>query len=818
MQLVADRFVVLDGEGGRACRSRDRRDGRVGRRQRRRRVRPMRWTDRCERLPRAASSRDRAARRFRPARRGVAVRSVVVRAGVDRRRAGLGVDARSRETVSERRRPVGRRAGARLRPRRRTTGRRGVLPEAGTGYPQEPDDDAADDAAASARASASSSAGPSAALAEMFHDGGGCRPHVAALWGPPGSGKRIVGAGARANRAHARVRAGRVAAGRRRGMRSCGAAAACSSSATRPTAIAGRRFSTWPCATRSRTSLLMVGNDECRSIDGVRLERVPADALVSAIRPRPLSPVSSGRRGGRPSARRACRGDSSGCSGRSRSPASRRQRRSTRRGLSRVAEQPAVYGREDDDRRPARGAGARRARGPPRESWPRFAGGATPPSCTWRRAGTRRACVSCVRRLAASRGAAIGRMRPTARWRSPAPLLRRGRARDALAAIDDGRQYAGDAGREGAARRSRDAQRRSVDRPRAARRGRERARHGARRRAGGARSGARRGGVGGACALPLLARAVRRGRGGARRAGRMNMAALARAAHAAGGAHRRRLARRQPRDVAGARGWRVGVRRQDRREATPPSASRRPSSTLRSAILTRSSATSSESMAAARAAHDPLRAIRCRLLRAEADRRRGRHAAAVAQLQRLRRVDDDHAAGAAGAMGAVVGARGRRRRCRRQIVAQRVAATGLGALALYASDPRGRPGPAHGDRSVRRRARRDPARLPGGGGRGGRAEGRLRSRPAAPAGGGGRLRRACSATRADIVCGDGAAARHRASRNGRRTAGITIAPHRHDDRIEAAAPVHYGGAPIGVAVRALDARHDRRHLARRRRC
>ena len=30
------------------------------------------------------------------------------------------------------------------------------------------------------------------------------------------------------------------------------------------------------------------------------------------------------------------------------------------------------------------------------------------------------------------------------------------------------------------------------------------------------------------------------------------------------------------------------------------------------------------------------------------------------------------------------------------------------------------------------------------------------------------------------------------------TAGITIAPHRHEDRIEAAVPVHYGGAPIGA--------------------
>jgi DNA-binding NtrC family response regulator len=52
-------------------------------------------------------------------------------------------------------------------------------------------------------------------------------------------------------------------------------------------------------------------------------------------------------------------------------------------------------------------------------------------------------------------------------------------------------------------------------------------------------------------------------------------------------------------------------------------------------------------------------------------------------------------------------------------------------------------------------------------------------------------------TRSGIICGDGmrldTAIAERAE-----DAGITIAPHRREDRIEAAAPIHYGGAPIGV--------------------
>ena len=53
-------------------------------------------------------------------------------------------------------------------------------------------------------------------------------------------------------------------------------------------------------------------------------------------------------------------------------------------------------------------------------------------------------------------------------------------------------------------------------------------------------------------------------------------------------------------------------------------------------------------------------------------------------------------------------------------------------------------------------------------------------------------RRAC-----DVLAGDGGRIDSDIAERAI-AAGITIAPHRCDDRIEAAAPVQYGGAPIGA--------------------
>ena len=220
----------------------------------------------------------------------------------------------------------------------------------------------------------------------------------------------------------------------------------------------------------------------------------------------------------------------------------------------------------------------------------------------------------------------------------------------------------------------------------------------------------------------------------------------------------------------------------------------------------------SESIAAARAAHDPLRAIRARLLRAEAERRRGRHAAAVAQLQRLRRVMATMPP-ALRARWDLCSALAREMAIRRQLVAQRVAATGLGALGLYASDPRVVSGIVPLDRCLRRRARRNPARLPGGGGRGSRAEGRLRCASGSTCG----RRRSPSrrwtgnAPRSSAATASGST---RAIAERAADLGLTIAPHRRDDRIEAAAPVQDRRPADRRPLRTLDAWNDRRHLPR----
>ena len=173
------------------------------------------------RVPRAPSPLDRAARRFRSARRGVAVRSVVVRTGVDRRGAGRGVDARSRETVSERVRSVGRPAGSRLRPRRARRDRDGAT-RRGHRLPAGGRCRRGRDASARARAWHHRAPRHLPLWRRCFDGIGGSRPHVAALWGPPGSGKRVGGARSGANRAHARVRADRVASRR---VAACGVVA-----------------------------------------------------------------------------------------------------------------------------------------------------------------------------------------------------------------------------------------------------------------------------------------------------------------------------------------------------------------------------------------------------------------------------------------------------------------------------------------------------------------------------------------------------------------------------------------------------------------
>ena len=204
-----------------------------------------------------------------------------------------------------------------------------------------------------------------------------------------------------------------------------------------------------------------------------------------------------------------------------------------------------------------------------------------------------------------------------------------------------------------------------------------------------------------------------------------------------------------------------------------------------------------DAIGAARRGRDPLRAARVRIMQAELQRRRGRHSAAVAQLERVGRVArtlPPLLRARVDLLRVVVEEADRARAVER--VSRLVAATGLGALELYAGDPRA--AESAGDpidslsgqviaivracqtavdeavvlKDVCERVRHQ-------------------IHAAAVAFMAGPLQRyavlSSAGPRIDAAIAERAV-----------TAGITIAPHRHEDRIEAAVPVHYGGVPIGA--------------------
>jgi DNA-binding NtrC family response regulator len=203
-----------------------------------------------------------------------------------------------------------------------------------------------------------------------------------------------------------------------------------------------------------------------------------------------------------------------------------------------------------------------------------------------------------------------------------------------------------------------------------------------------------------------------------------------------------------------------------------------------------------ESTAAARAAHDPLRSLKARLLLAEAERRRGRTACAQAQLQRLTRMTamlppllrtqwDLLTATLAGADCA-------------EFLRRQIASTGLKALALYLPPSSAVPAAGSslpeacdvGDVVAILRACQtaddEPAVLKD-------LCGRIRTQLHAAAVGVVTSRNG----RCDVLVADGARLDSDISERAI-AAGITIAPHRCGDRTEAAAPVQYGGTPIAA--------------------
>ena len=283
-----------------------------------------------------------------------------------------------------------------------------------------------------------------AALAEMFHLAGGPRPHIAAIWGPRGSGKRVLVAElARVARMRGFVPVASHLVGSRQAALWRGRSLF---------VIGSGREHAWRAVLEAALGtaqphvVLLVGEDESRSVDGLACGRLEVEDLVRSIRPdvpsghveeavrraaerarglpgrfaRLLWPRGKDALGGEPRGRRAC--------------------------LPRVAEQPAIYGDEA-------------AEDPFRVQ---------PPECTWPAPGElaalRRKMEHALADLARGRHApgvrqlrqAVGGLARRGAWSDAArgalalaaALLRRGRARDVQAVIDDGRDYASRADEE----------------------------------------------------------------------------------------------------------------------------------------------------------------------------------------------------------------------------------------------------------------------------------------------------------------------------------------------------------------------------------
>jgi len=201
------------------------------------------------------------------------------------------------------------------------------------------------------------------------------------------------------------------------------------------------------------------------------------------------------------------------------------------------------------------------------------------------------------------------------------------------------------------------------------------------------------------------------------------------------------------------------------------------------------------SLAAARAGRDPLRAARARLVLAEIDRRANRLSAASAVVNRLRHIARDH-------LPVLV-----RLRCdllhellssnaSAELVAKRAASTGLEALGLYLPDPSTSRAGSQGWESwadeivdilgVCQTAEDETTVLS-------EVCAKVRRQLHAASVAYAAVERgaltivASSGNRIDL----GVAARAI-------DAGVTIAPHGHDDRLEAAAPIRYGGSVLGA--------------------
>ena len=676
-----------------------------------------------------------------------------------------------------------------------------VMPGAEVGYSTDSGDTLGDSLPIVARGLSTAARSEVAALAEMLQAADDPRPRVAALWGPPGSGKSLV------VRELARI------------ARLNGLVPVQSRLIDAPYADLwkGRSLfivhedggSAWTPFLRAtlRTMvphvLLIVGRDEVRSVAGVGLGPLPSEALCSAIRPQRLSPRLERV------VRRAAVG-ARGVPGRfarllwpiSRVRAGKRSEDDavvTGRAV-RVAEQSVVYGVED------------RAISTPvapavSTSWP----------LPGELAALRQSIDGAMAQLTQGRHApgirqlrqAIGGLARRGEWTSAGggalalarALLRRGRAEGAQSALAEAREFAARTGHEAllvdVAIASGEAW---TDLARLD-------------EAEGVLAGALAAARGDASRVSAAAVAMARclfWRG------RYDEAALA-----LGGASmddvavrfRIRHAVLASRIAVGQRDFGRAVslcaeatewgRREADADASAAAACGAAFAHLALGDLDAVNRCAADAIAAARVAHDPLRAVRARLILAASQRWRGRVPLALEELRRMARI--------APRLPPIVRARWGLLNALtsgtvivRDTVDRHIAARGLKALALYAPDActASRFEDAAADvvaiLQLCQGAEDETVILK-------QVCARLRRQLHA-----GAVAFVASAGGADVVvAADGGHVDLEVARRAL-AAGIAIAPHRSHDRVAAAVPVMYGGAPIGAlcARWALGATYD----------
>jgi DNA-binding NtrC family response regulator len=626
-----------------------------------------------------------------------------------------------------------------------------------------------------------------ATLADIFQNGAGHRPHVVALWGPPGSGKTmVVRELARMARGSGFVPvAARLVDSRYAGLWQGRSLFIVDDASSRDG---------WPALLQSalRTSqqhvLLFVGDDEPGTVEGIPMDPIAPTALASAVHPSPADARLVAR------LRRAA-DEAHGLPGRFvrllwEVPLSgRRSQRTGPASVSRVAERQPAYGVEDS---------VTEGRGP------------APRTSTWPAPGElttlRRRMDGAIRQLAKGRHEpgirqlrqVIGGLARRDSWVDAGDgaltlavsLLKRGRIRDAQEALDEVRQFAGRAGRNGllvdAAVLTGETW---IDRARLDE---------AESVLGAALQAARATGD----ALQLAKASLAIARCGFWR-GRYADAAAALPTPTSAWPAELRL-----RHATLAARIAVGERDPGRAMESVSAALELSRGGSNPSMIAAASCAAAfvhlavgdlgavdrdvaGSIAAARSAHDPLRAIRARLLLAEAERRRARASTALAHLHRLTRSSAN--------VPATLQARCTMIRDliaapdeAEAIVRRHTGATGLAALTLFT--PGGNPGRSASDPLVSD------------------IVGILRLCQTADDEGV-VLKDVCARIRgqlhaAAVACVAVNGGWHAIASDGPRfepaiaeravAAGITIGPHLCDGRVEAAAPVHYGGTPIAA--------------------